>query len=114
LKSSQQFGVRNLLSVVGLAIILFILAFVVIFIGMLLIILGTLRESFKKSREGEERVRGGAVIVVGPLPIVIGTDRESAKILMILAIALTVVAVLVFILLNWGGALQFTSRVPTR
>ena len=35
-----------------------------------------------------EKVRGGGIIFVGPFPIILGTDKESLKILVLLAIVL--------------------------
>uniref|UniRef100_A0A7J3Z921 DUF131 domain-containing protein n=1 Tax=Ignisphaera aggregans TaxID=334771 RepID=A0A7J3Z921_9CREN len=85
-----------------LALILLALSFLLILVGVILMFLSTLRKSLKEREEGEGGVRGGAVVVIGPLPIVIGTDREVTKALMILAIALTVVAITLFIVLNLG------------
>ncbi|GEM_PF-805404 len=85
-----------------LALILLALSFLLILVGVMLIFLSALRKSVKEREEGEEGVRGGAVVVIGPLPIVIGTDREVTKALMILAIALTVAAIILFIVFNLG------------
>jgi uncharacterized protein (TIGR00304 family) len=84
------------------ALILLALSFLLILVGVILIFLSALRKSLKEREEGERGVRGGAVVVIGPLPIVIGTDREVTKALMILAIALTAVAIILFIVLNLG------------
>jgi uncharacterized protein (TIGR00304 family) len=91
-----------------LPVVLFAVAFLLIVVGSILVFLGMLREGLRVQRE---RVEGGAVVVVGPLPIVIGTSRESAKILMILAIALTVIAVAVFLFLTWGLT-QLVKSLP--
>ena len=52
-----------------------------IFIGFLLVFIGTLMMS------GEADVEGGGVIMIGPIPIVFGTQR-GATLAMILAIIL--------------------------
>jgi len=44
------------------------------------------------------RTRGGGVLLIGPFPIVFGTDRESAKILMVLAIILIAVVLFFMVL----------------
>lgn len=46
-----------------------------------------------KARGDGGRTRGGAVLLIGPIPIIFGTDRESVKILVILAIILIVVVI---------------------
>jgi len=81
------------------SILLFEAAFAMIVVGVLLIFVGSLREARRSS--GKEEVRGGAAVIIGPVPIVVGTDAETAKWLMVLAVVLTVVAVAVFILLNF-------------
>jgi len=43
------------------------------------------------------KVKGGGAILVGPIPIVFGTDKESMKIVLILAIVLTAILVAVTI-----------------
>ena len=40
-----------------------------------------------------EKVRGGGVIFVGPFPIIFGTDKESLKILVLLAIVLVAIMI---------------------
>ena len=58
-------------------------------IGILAFIIAVLR-----SARGSGPVRGGGVIMIGPVPIVFGTDKESARILILLAIILMAVALL--------------------
>jgi len=83
----------------AVSILFFAAAFVMIVVGILLIFIGSLREARRSGERGE--VRGGAAVIIGPVPIVIGSDTESVKWLTILAIVLTVVAAVVFILLNF-------------
>ena len=76
---------------------LMLIGFLMIALGILVLILATLMDFFKtkSGQEGERTsVQGGAVIMVGPIPIVLSTDPNSAKILMILAIALIVISFL--------------------
>jgi len=54
-----------------------------------------------REEDGERRVRGGGVIVIGPVPIVFGTDKQSVKVLLVLAIVL-VVLLLAFTVLSQG------------
>jgi len=55
-------------------------------VGIVAFIVAVLR-----SARGAGRVRGGGVVMMGPVPIVFGTDKESTRILIVLAIVLMVV-----------------------
>ncbi|MEM1612366.1 MAG: DUF131 domain-containing protein [Desulfurococcaceae archaeon] len=79
-------------------LVLFMLALIIVLVGMLLIVLSIIGRSEEIER-GEKRVEGGGVIIVGPLPIVIGTSQRAALALIILALVLFVVVVATFILL---------------
>jgi uncharacterized protein (TIGR00304 family) len=74
---------------------LILLGIVLIFLGMLILMLSLWRA-------GEERAEAGGVVIVGPVPIVFGTSQRVATTVMVLAIVLTVVALLLFLL---GSAL---------
>jgi uncharacterized protein (TIGR00304 family) len=78
----------NLLFNIGLLIVLVGLA-----IGILAIFVTILR-----SPRGTGQVRGGGVVMIGPVPIVFGTDKESARILILLGIVLTVALLLLTLL----------------
>ena len=65
----------------GLVIFGFILAFIA---AILLAI---------RSQTSGTKTRGGGVLLIGPIPIIFGTDRDSAKILVVLAIILIAVVV---------------------
>ena len=78
----------NLLFNIGLLI--FLAGFA---IGILAIFVAILR-----SARGTGRVRGGGVVMIGPVPIVFGTDKESARILVLLGIVLTIALLLLTLL----------------
>jgi uncharacterized protein (TIGR00304 family) len=78
----------NLLFNIGLLIVLAGFA-----IGILAIFVAILR-----SVRGTGQVRGGGVVMIGPVPIVFGTDKESARILIILGIVLTIALLLLTLL----------------
>lgn len=78
------------LSTIGLILIL---------VGVFLALVASLFKLFAL-RGGGEKIRGGAVILIGPIPIILGTDRGIAKGLIYLAIALTLLALLIFLLPN--------------
>ncbi len=67
--------------------------FILVFIGMILIIAGTMSGMF---RSKDTEVRGGGVVLIGPIPIIFGTDSESVKTIIILAIVLIIAAYLFF------------------
>ena len=74
---SFLFNIGLLLALAGFA-----LAIVAIFVTIL------------KSARGTGKVRGGGVVMIGPVPIVFGTDKESARILILLGIVLMIVMLL--------------------
>lgn len=78
----------------GLASLLFLLAFAAIFIGALLIALGSI------TNPGS--VSGGAIILIGPIPIVLGGGPYSFE-LVELAVVLTIVAVILFLIVRRRG-----------
>jgi uncharacterized membrane protein len=69
--------------------LLFFLAFIMIFVGMLLMTLGPLLNG------GTAGASGGAVILIGPIPIILGSGPFSGVIL-VLALVLTVFALIFF------------------
>lgn len=75
------------------------LGFVLILVGIVVSVAALLWLVLSGAKSGGggkgARVRGGGVIIVGPVPIVFGTDRQSVKVLLVLAI------VLVTLLLVW-------------
>jgi len=72
------------------------LGFIIIFLGFTIALAAVLLMAIRGRRAGG-KVKGGGAILVGPIPIVFGTDRESMKIVLILAIILTVILVAVTI-----------------
>lgn len=52
-------------------------------------------------KKGDSRVRGGGILLVGPIPIIFGTDRQSVKVLILVAIASIVIMALLAILPYW-------------
>jgi len=65
-----------------------------IFIGMLLMVLG--------SFSGLNGASGGAVILIGPIPIVMGVSPESGVLLVVvgLAVLLTITSLIVFLVMR--------------
>ena len=61
--------------------------------GVVLAIVAIFRAILKSAR-GTGQIRGGGVIMIGPVPIVFGTDKESARMLILLGIVLMIVLLL--------------------
>jgi len=72
--------------------------FELILLGIVLIILGMFILMLSLWRAGEGRGEAGGVVIVGPVPIVFGTSQRVAATVMVLAIVLTVVTLLLFLL----------------
>ncbi|WP_456327599.1 TIGR00304 family membrane protein [Archaeoglobus sp.] len=90
-----------------------LLALILIMLGIFLIILGILtdfrefeedvelQEDFKEMRKEKRRkeVKAGGVIIVGPIPIVFG-DSKYAFYALVLAIVLMVISIILMVGLN--------------
>ena len=79
---------QSALASLGLALI--VLGFIVTFIAVLVM--------FIKSVSLRGKTRGGGLIMIGPIPIIFGTDKETMKILIVLAIVLMVFAAVLMLL----------------
>lgn len=62
--------------------------------GILLFFITLLRQS------RDHKFEGGGVLIIGPVPIVFGTSQKVSAILIVLAIALTLIVLATFILAN--------------
>jgi len=76
------------LIILGLTLI--ILGFIISFLAVLLM--------FIRAGPFKGKTRGGGLIMIGPIPIIFGTDKESVKILILLAAALMILAIIVIFL----------------
>lgn len=70
-------------SLAEIGFILVIFGFILAFVAVVLLA--------AKSKENSNRTRGGGVLLIGPIPIIFGTDRESVKVLVLLAIVLMII-----------------------
>jgi uncharacterized protein (TIGR00304 family) len=87
------------------------LGFLIVLIGMLVILAGMFSMAYQSwkisggGEVGEEKpettVRGGGVILIGPIPIVFGSDVGAVKVAVILAIAVMLLAFVLFYLPRW-------------
>jgi len=76
----------------------FYMPFELVLLGVVLIFLGMLILMLSLWRAGEGRAEAGGVVIVGPVPIVFGTSQRAAAAVMVLAIILTALALLLFLL----------------
>jgi len=67
-------------------------------VGVIVALLAVVLSLTLSNRKDAGQTKGGGILLIGPIPIIFGTDRESAKILIMLATALLVVvtALMVF------------------
>jgi uncharacterized protein (TIGR00304 family) len=77
-------------SVADLGVLLIIVGFVLALVAMILLA--------ARSSRGSGQTRGAGLILVGPIPIVFGTDRQSVKVVMILAIVLILLVLVIMLL----------------
>ena len=75
--------------------------FALVFLGVFLIVVGVLWSAFKGGREGS--VEAGGVVFIGPIPIVFGSSERVAKYMLVLAFAVSLVLLLLYVLM-WRGA----------
>ncbi|MGC8975729.1 MAG: TIGR00304 family membrane protein [Thermoprotei archaeon] len=72
---------------------------ILLFSGLALIVGGfLLLFATSLRRSSEHKFEGGGVLIIGPIPIVFGTSQKISVILLVLAIALTLIALSTFIL----------------
>ena len=63
--------------------------------GIILLIIAIALISIRKGKNVKTRAAG--IIMIGPIPIIFGTDKKSVKTIIVLALALTVMLVIVMI-----------------
>ncbi|MCW4001174.1 MAG: DUF131 domain-containing protein [Candidatus Bathyarchaeota archaeon] len=83
--------------------IFYMLGIALVVAGIIVIVVALAKASMGGGKEGKSRVRGGGVVMIGPIPIIFGTDKNSVKEVVALALALTVVVLIVFLLFYWLG-----------
>ncbi len=68
---------------------------ILVVIGIIVIVAAIIMASANGGKKG--RVRGAGVVMIGPIPIIFGTDKKSVREAMILALALMVVVLIVYL-----------------
>lgn len=79
---------------------MFDIGFGVTVIG-LLVAFAAIILTFTSGKKGQGQVRGGGILFIGPIPIIFGTDHQSAKVLILLAIASIAMIAILMILPYW-------------
>jgi uncharacterized protein (TIGR00304 family) len=64
--------------------------------GIVVIITAIIIASSGNSKKG--KVKGAGVIMIGPIPIIFGTDKNSVKTVGALALALTVIMLIILVI----------------
>ncbi len=75
------------------------LGFLLIVAGIIVIVAAIILASKGSAKKG--RVRGAGIIMIGPIPIIFGTDKKSVKTVLTMALALTIIALIIIILNYW-------------
>ena len=73
----------------NIGLVMVLVGFAVTFIAVVLLAFTAVK--------GRGKIRGGGAVVIGPFPIIFGTDKESVKILLVLAIALVALLLVVMV-----------------
>jgi len=77
--------------------LLFLIPFVIILVGIILVILSFLSSD---KEEGEVKKEGGAFILIGPIPIVLASNKKLGLIIIIAGIVLTILSIFLFLLIQ--------------
>lgn len=80
------------LSITQLGLMLIIFGFVLAFIVMIVLAF--------RGGGNSDKTRSAGLILIGPIPIIFGNDKQSVKLLMVLAIVLIALALTFMILPN--------------
>jgi len=78
---------------VGVASLLYLIGFVIMILGMLILVIGSLSGG-RETRRGEV----GGIILIGPFPIIFGSSSRIMRIMMFASIILVVIVILTAIL----------------
>ena len=79
--------------------VFYALGIALVVIGIIVIVAAIVITSMGGSKKG--KVRGAGVIMIGPIPIIFGTDKKSVKAVVALALALTIVVLIITVVYYW-------------
>ena len=75
------------------------LGLALVVIGIIIIVAAVILASKGEAKKG--KVRGAGVIMIGPIPIIFGTDKKSIKNILVLALALTIMVLIITLVYYW-------------
>lgn len=75
------------------------LSVALVVVGIMIIVAVIVLSSAGISKKG--KVQGAGVIMIGPIPIIFGTDKNSVKTVVALALALTIVVLIITLVYYW-------------
>jgi uncharacterized protein (TIGR00304 family) len=76
--------------------VFYIIGIVLIVVGIIVIVAVIILASIGNTKKGE--VQSAGVIMIGPVPIIFGTDKKSVKTILMLALALTIVVLIIMVI----------------
>ncbi len=79
--------------------VFYALGIALIIIGVVVVVAAIVLASMSGAKKG--KVHGAGVIMIGPIPVIFGTDKKSVKTVLALALALTIVALIVIVVNYW-------------
>jgi uncharacterized protein (TIGR00304 family) len=79
--------------------VFYTLGIALIVVGIIVIVAAIILASVGDTKKGKLNAAG--VIMIGPIPIIFGTDKKSVKTVLALALALTIVALMIIIINYW-------------
>jgi uncharacterized protein (TIGR00304 family) len=79
--------------------VFYALGLALIVVGIIIIVAAIILASTGDAKKGKLSAAG--VIMIGPIPIIFGTDKKSVKTVLALALALTIVALIIIIINYW-------------
>jgi uncharacterized protein (TIGR00304 family) len=80
--------------------ILYPLGIALIVVGVIVIAAVIIFAFIRGGKKGGS-VRGAGVVMVGPIPIIFGTDKKAVKSVLALAVTLTIITIIIFLLNYW-------------
>jgi uncharacterized protein (TIGR00304 family) len=80
--------------------ILYALGIALIAVGIIVIVAVIIFASIRGGKKSGS-VRGAGVVMVGPIPIIFGSDKKAVKVVLVLSVALTIIALIIFLLNYW-------------
>jgi uncharacterized protein (TIGR00304 family) len=98
LKTLVHLAVEAEAKIVDLAVF-YGLGLALVVIGIIIIVAAVILIS--KGEAKKSKVRGAGIIMIGPIPIIFGTDQKSIKNILVIALALTIMVLIITLVHYW-------------